>query len=171
MSEIWSFTFLFFSFLSLVYRTFKKLLKHCHVQEIFFGYSHVQHQFFQLVNSLGKQNVEKFVYSQASLVAQMVKNRPAMQETWVQPLGWEDPPEEEMATHSHILAGIIIPWKRSLVGYIQSLGSWRVRHNWATNTFTFTSVWSIESGMVLELVIYIWLNYLTLLNLRILNIR
>ena len=39
-----------------------------------------------------------------SLVAQMVKNLLAMQETWVQSLGWEDPLEEEMATHSSILA-------------------------------------------------------------------
>ena len=40
----------------------------------------------------------------ASLVAQMVKNSPAMRETWVQSLGWEDPLEEDMATHSSILA-------------------------------------------------------------------
>ena len=40
----------------------------------------------------------------ASLVAQMVKKLPAMQETWVQSLGWEDPLEECMATHSSILA-------------------------------------------------------------------
>ena len=40
----------------------------------------------------------------ASLVAQMVKNPPAMWETWIQSLGWEDPPEEGMATHSSILA-------------------------------------------------------------------
>ena len=39
----------------------------------------------------------------ASLVAQMVKNPPAMQETWVQSLGWEDPLEEDMATHSSFL--------------------------------------------------------------------
>ena len=38
------------------------------------------------------------------MVAQTVKNLPAMQETWVQSLGWEDPPEEGMATHSSILA-------------------------------------------------------------------
>ena len=44
----------------------------------------------------------KFVIS--PLVAQMVKNPPAMGETWVQPLGWEDPLEEGMATHSSILA-------------------------------------------------------------------
>ena len=43
-------------------------------------------------------------YSWASLVAQTVKNLPAMQETWVPSLGWEDPLEEGMATHSCILA-------------------------------------------------------------------
>ena len=42
--------------------------------------------------------------SGASLVAQMVKNLPAMQETWVQSLGWEDPLEEGMATHFSFLA-------------------------------------------------------------------
>ena len=41
---------------------------------------------------------------QASLVAQMVKNSPAMQETWVESVGWEDPLEEGMATHFRILA-------------------------------------------------------------------
>ena len=40
----------------------------------------------------------------ASLVAQTAKNPPAMQETWVRSLGWEDPLEEGMATHSSILA-------------------------------------------------------------------
>ena len=40
----------------------------------------------------------------ASLVAQLIKNPPAMQETWVQSLGWEDPLEEEMAIYSSILA-------------------------------------------------------------------
>ena len=43
-------------------------------------------------------------YSWASLVTQMVKNLPAMWETWVQSLGWEDPLKEGMATHSSILA-------------------------------------------------------------------
>ena len=43
-------------------------------------------------------------YSWASLVAQLVKNPPAMQETWVQSLGWEDPLEEGMATHSSVCA-------------------------------------------------------------------
>ena len=45
----------------------------------------------------------------ASVGAQVVKNLPAVQETWVQSLGWEDPLEEGMATHSSILAWRI-PW-------------------------------------------------------------
>ena len=45
----------------------------------------------------------------ASLVAQLVKNPPAMWETWVRPLGWEDPLQKEMATCSSILAWTI-PW-------------------------------------------------------------
>ena len=45
-----------------------------------------------------------FQYSWASLTAQTVKNPPAMQETWIQPTGWEDPLEKGMATHSSILA-------------------------------------------------------------------
>ena len=51
-----------------------------------------------------------------SLVAQMVKNLPAMQETWVRSLGWEDPLEEGMAIHSSILA-LENPCGQSLVGY------------------------------------------------------
>ena len=48
-------------------------------------------------------------YSWASLVAQLVKNPPAMLETWVQSLGWEDPLEKGKVTHSSILAWRI-PW-------------------------------------------------------------
>ena len=48
-------------------------------------------------------------YCWNSLVAQLVKNPPAMQEIWVQSLGWEDPLEKGMATHSSILAWEI-PW-------------------------------------------------------------
>ena len=46
-------------------------------------------------------------------MAQMVKNMPEMQETWVQSLGWEDPLEKEMATHSSNLAWEI-PWTEEL---------------------------------------------------------
>ena len=63
----------------------------------------------------------------ASLVAQTVKNLPAMRETWVQSLVWEDPLEEGMATHSSILARRI-PWTEE-AGGLQSIGSQSVRHN------------------------------------------
>ena len=66
----------------------------------------------------------------ASLVAQMVKNPPAMRETWAQSLGWEDPLEESMATHSSILAWRI-PWTEEPDG-LQSMESQRVRHSWVT---------------------------------------
>ena len=56
-----------------------------------------------------------------SLVVQSVKNVPAMQETWVQFLGWEDPLEKEMATHSSILAWEI-PWTEE-PGRLKSMGS------------------------------------------------
>ena len=57
----------------------------------------------------------------ASLVAQLVKNLPAIQETWVQYLAKEDPLEKKMATHSSILAWII-PWSEDL-GKLQPMGS------------------------------------------------
>ena len=63
----------------------------------------------------------------ASLVAQRLKRLPAMWETWVRALGWEDPLEKEMATHSSILAWRI-PWTEE-PGGLQSTGSQRVGHD------------------------------------------
>ena len=77
----------------------------------------------------------KFIKTQASLVVQMVKNLPIMQETWVWSLGWEDPLEKEIGTHSSILAWRI-PWTEESGG-LQSMGLQRVRHDWATNTILF----------------------------------
>ena len=57
----------------------------------------------------------------ASVVAQLVKNLPAMQDTWVRSLGWDDPLKKGKATHSSILAWRI-PWT------MQSMGLQRVRH-------------------------------------------
>ena len=54
-------------------------------------------------------------------MAQLVKNLPAMQETWVQSLVWKDPLEKGLATHSRI------PWTEE-PGGLQSMGSQRVRH-------------------------------------------
>ena len=61
-------------------------------------------------------------YSWASLVAQLVKNPPAMRETWVRSLGWEDPLEKGKATHSSTLAWRI-PWT------VYPTGSKRVGHD------------------------------------------
>ena len=63
-------------------------------------------------------------YLGASLVARTVKNLPAMWEMWVPSLGWEDPPEKGMASHSSILAWRI-PWAEE-TGGLQSMGSQRV---------------------------------------------
>ena len=76
----------------------------------------------------------------ASLVTQMVKNLPAMQETWVWCMGWEDPLEKEMATHSSILAWRI-PWTEE-PGRLQSMESQRVGHDWvAEHTLWEQSSW------------------------------
>ena len=63
----------------------------------------------------------------ASLVAQLVKNLTAVQETQVCSLGWEDPLEKEMATHSSIPAWRI-PWTEEPAG-LQSMGSQQVGHD------------------------------------------
>ena len=57
----------------------------------------------------------------------MVKNSPAIQETWVQSLGWKDPLEKGLATHSRILAWRM-PWTEE-PGGLQSVGWQRVRHD------------------------------------------
>ena len=77
--------------------------------------------------STGKGIGYPLQYSWASLVAQLVKNPPAMQETWVQSLGWEDALEKGKATHSSILAWRI-PWTEQPGGQ-QSRGLHRVGHD------------------------------------------
>ena len=68
-------------------------------------------------------------YSWASLVAQLVKNLPSVREACVWSLGWEDPLEESIATHSSIFAWRI-PWTEPCG--IQSMWLQRVRHDWVT---------------------------------------
>ena len=68
----------------------------------------------------------------ASLVVQMAKKLPAVQEAWVRSSGREDPLEKRMCTHSSILAWEI-PWTQE-PGSLQSMGLQRIRHDWATNT-------------------------------------
>ena len=79
----------------------------------------------------------------ASLVAELVKNLPAMQETQFQSLGREDPLEKEWVTHSSILAWRI-PWTEE-PSRLQSMGLQRVRHNCATNSlfhFSYTHTYT-----------------------------
>ena len=73
------------------------------------------------------RNISSDVKSGASLVAQRLKCLPAMQETWVQSLGREDPLEKEMATHSSMLAWRI-PWTEE-PGGLQSTGLQIVGHD------------------------------------------
>ena len=68
----------------------------------------------------------------ASLVAQLVKNPPAMRETWIRSLGWEDPLEKGKATHSSILAWRI-PWTMQSMGLQSQTGR---------NDFHFHFSWS-----------------------------
>ena len=77
--------------------------------------------------SPGEGNGYPLQYSWAYLVAQMAKNLPAMWETWVQPLGWKDPLEERMATHSNILA-----WRNPM-----DRGAWQGTVHGVANSWTF----------------------------------
>ena len=81
----------------------------------------------------------------SSLVAQMVKRLPTLQETRVWSLGWEDPLEKAMATHSSTLAWKI-PWTEER-GRLQSMGSLRLRHDWASSlslSLCHTSTWYVS---------------------------
>ena len=81
-------------------------------------------------NDQTQHHLHTFTYlkvTMASPVTQLVKNLPAMQDTWVQSLGWEDPLEKGKATHSNILAWTV------------PMGLQSVGHDWETFTLTFTS--------------------------------
>ena len=81
-----------------------------------------------------------------SLVAQLVKNPPVMQETWVWSLGWEDPLEKGKAPHSSIL----------------SMGSQRVTHNWAAFTSIADSQYCVIFRYIAE-----WFSYTECMNLNV----
>ena len=80
---------------------------------------------------LEKGQANPLQYSWDSLVAQTIKNPPVMKETWVQSLGWEDPLEEGMATHSSILA-----WRISM-----DRETWRAIVHGVTKSWTWLSNW------------------------------
>ena len=100
--------------------------------------------FFFLIHH---KNIRKATFSiWASLVAQMVKNLPSMQETRVWSLGQEDQLEMGIATHFSTLAWRI-PWTEE-PGGLQSVGLQRARHDWATNTLIQYLSW--EKSFFLE---------------------
>ena len=91
-----------------------------------------------MLQSMGSHTTEQLTHTHthththtrifwASLMAQMVKNLPAMQETWVRSLGWEDLLEKGMTTHSSILAWRI-PWTE-VPGRVQSMELQRAKHD------------------------------------------
>ena len=78
------------------------------------------HLYLFIILSSSRKNLRQLPFFRASLVAQRIKRLPAMQETRVRSLGWEDPLGKEMATHSSILAWRI-PWTEE-PGRLQSTG-------------------------------------------------
>ena len=90
--------------------------------------------FFFFNFNVGKFTCKELHFLRRSVIV-MVKNLPAMQETWVRSLGWEDSLKKGMATHCSILAWRI-PWTED-PGWLQSTGLQRVRHDWAANTHKF----------------------------------
>ena len=92
-------------------------------------------------------------YILTSLVAQTIKHLPAMRETRVQFLGWDDLLEKEMATHSSILAWRIPRTEEP--GRLQSMGSQRVGHDWATSlTHSLTHIY-VHIHVYMDICIYV----------------
>ena len=105
-----------------------------------------------LWNKVMKSSVPVYWVERASLVAQMVKRLPAVRETRVRSLGWEDPLEKEMATHSSTLAWKI-PWTEE--PGLQSMGSQRVGHDWATSLHFMPFLSLSEQKSLLNITAYI----------------
>ena len=106
-----------------------------------------------------KSSIGQYIYSKTwgcmytSLMAQKVKNPPSVQGTWVQFLGREDLVEKGMATHCSILAWRI-PWTEEPSG-LQSVGSQRVRPDWATFTVRLYFFYFLKLCMCVHICMYI----------------
>ena len=89
-----------------------------------------EHMAFEECQHQGDSMIYRVLWGEmgVSLMAQRVKCLPAMQETWVWSLGWEDSLEEKMATHSSIPVWKI-PWRKEL-GWLQAMGLQKVRWDW-----------------------------------------
>ena len=86
-----------------------------------------------------------YIFSGASLVAQLVKNPPAMRKTWVWSLGWEDPLEKGKATHSSILAWRI-PW--TTVHGVTKSQTWLTNFHTHTHTHIFSASFQIGFAVI-----------------------
>ena len=86
-------------------------------------------------------------------MAQIVKILPATWETWVQSLGWEDPPEKEMATHSSILAWEIPGWREES-GSLQSMESQELKTDLGTKPPPPHCTMFLKSGIAAECVVF-----------------
>ena len=86
-------------------------------------------------------------------MAQLVKNPPAMRETWIRSLGWEDPLEKGKATHSNIQAWRI-PWT------VWSMGLQRIGHNWATCPLAFFHTVFVFARLI-------WLSMISSRSIRV----
>ena len=91
-------------------------------------------------------SLKKWLFNTETLMAQWMKNLPAMQETLVWSLCQEDPLEEIKATHSSILAWII-PWTEE-PGGVQSMRSHRVGHDWVTKQILLHGISSVQFSSV-----------------------
>ena len=116
-----------------------------HGQRSLVGYSPWGHKRVGHDSATKQQQQQEGITRRASLVAQRIKRLPAMQETQVRSLSWEDALEKEMATHSSILAWRI-PWTEE-PGGLQSMGLQRVRHDWATSLTHSEIISSIQEVM------------------------
>ena len=103
--------------------------------------------------------LQSLLILKAFLVAQTVKNLPAMQETQVRPLIQDNPLEKGMEIYASMLAWRIP--RREEPGGQQSMGSQRVGHDWATNTFIFTLVLSLQHPLCLVHMVYILVGRVT----------
>ena len=109
-------------------------LKTTHLKFLFYSFYNDPHAFEKDWEDYSEHPNWKL---NTSLVAQLVKTLPAMQETWVWSLGWEDPLEQGMATYSRILAWRIARTQEPPSCAIpQSMGLQRFRHDWATKHTT-----------------------------------
>ena len=103
-----------------------------------FWMSFLTHYSFFSPSNTSCKLLKRIFWSGASLVAQTVKNLPAMRETGVRYWGWEDPLEKGVVNHSSTLAWII-PWTEE-PGGLQSIESQRVGQHWVANGLL--SLWS-----------------------------